>query len=116
MKRDMKISNLAFVGIRGSVLALDINTGEQVWVARLRGANFVNVVLQGDLVLASCDGEIFCLEPFTGQVRWHNPLKGYGLGLATIATTESPGNGPGPLLDEKRRRDAQSSAAASTAV
>jgi outer membrane protein assembly factor BamB len=31
-------------------------------------------------------GEIFCLDPLTGKVLWHNPLKGFGTGLASIAT------------------------------
>jgi hypothetical protein len=114
----MKISNLAFIGIKGSVIALDNATGEQVWIRQLRGSNFVNVVLQNEFILASCDGEIFCLDPFTGDMRWHNPLKGFGLGLASIATDCTPGGGLSPVMAEKRRRDeqaAQSTAAASAA-
>jgi hypothetical protein len=42
--------------------------------------------LQNGVVLASCCGEIFCLDPLTGHLRWHNPLKGFGTGLATFAT------------------------------
>jgi outer membrane protein assembly factor BamB len=107
----MKTTELVFVGIKGSVVALDRATGQQVWATHLKGSDFVNVVVQDGTVLASCYGEIFCLDPFTGNARWHNPLKGFGLGLATIATEQNPGSGNAPVLAEKRRRDAQAAAA-----
>ena len=110
----MKISELVFVGIKGTVVALNRATGEQVWAKRLKGSDFVNVVLQNEVVLASCYGEIFYLDPLTGNGLWHTPLKGFGLGLATIATEQALGSGPSPVLAEKRRCDEE--AAASTAV
>jgi len=113
----MKTSDLVFIGIKGSVVALNCATGEQIWATHLKGSDFVNLVLEDRAVLASCCGEIFCLDPFTGNARWHNPLKGFGRGLATIATTQNPGTGATPVLVEKRRRDeeaASSAVAAST--
>jgi outer membrane protein assembly factor BamB len=108
----MKTSDLVFVGIRGSVVALDRSTGNQAWATHLKGWNFVNVVLQNDTVLASCQGEIFCLDPLTGNALWHNPLKGFGMGLATIATDSNQGNASAAMFSEKRRRD-QAAASAS---
>jgi len=109
----MKTSDLVCIGIKGSVVALNRATGQQVWATHLKGSDFVNVVLQDEAVLASCYGEIFCLDPLTGNARWHNPLKGFGTGLATIATEHDLGSGTAPpVLAEKRRRDEQ--AAAST--
>src|SRR5208282_3793381 len=101
----MKTSDLVFIGIKGSVVALNRATGEQVWATHLKGSDFVNVVLQDGAILAACDGEIFCLDPLKGDARWHNPLKGFGTGLATIATKPNLGNGVAPLLVEKSRRD-----------
>ena len=101
----MKTSDLVFIGIKGSVVALDRATGQQVWATHLKGSDFVNVVVQDGTVLASCYGEIFCLDPFTGNARWHNPLKGFGRGLATIATEHNPGDENAAVLAEKRRRD-----------
>jgi outer membrane protein assembly factor BamB len=112
----MKTSDLIFIGIHGSVVALNRATGEHVWATHLKGADFVNVVLQSDALLASCSGEIFCLDPSTGKALWHNPLKGYGMGLATIATAINPGSGNAAVLTEKRRRDDQASAAAVSAT
>jgi type II secretory pathway predicted ATPase ExeA len=57
----MKTSDLVFIGVMGSVVALDRATGKQEWATHLKGWDFVNVVLQNDTVLASCHGEIFCL-------------------------------------------------------
>ena len=112
----MKTSNLVFIGIKGSVLALDRATGQQVWATHLKGSDFVNVVLEDRAMLASCCGEIFCLDPLTGDALWHNPLKGFGRGLATIATEHNPGTGNAPVLIEKQRQDAAASAAAATAA
>ena len=108
----MNISDLVFVGIKGSVLALHRVTGENVWAVSLKGLGFVNVVLEHDFVLASCCGEMFCLDPLTGNPRWHNPLKGFGRGLATIATQDNPGARNPPVLAEKLRCDEEAAAAA----
>src|SRR6516162_2814831 len=100
----MKASELVFVGIKGSVIALNRTTGQQVWATHLKGSDFVNVVLQDGAILTSTCGEIFCLDPLTGNGLWHNPLKGFGTGLATIALAEGTGNMSAVLLAEKRRR------------
>jgi len=108
----MKPSELVFVGIGKSVVALNRATGEQVWATKIKGYDFVNVVLDGGRIFATCRGEIFCLDPLTGDVLWHNPLKGFGAGLATIATDHHPGDGNASVLAEKRRRDQEASASA----
>ena len=108
----MKNSDLVFVGIKGSVIALNAANGQQAWATHLKGANFVNVVVQNEVVLASCEGEIFCLDPLTGNALWHNPLTGFGLGLATIATEPNLGSAKLAAVAEKHRHDAQSAASA----
>jgi outer membrane protein assembly factor BamB len=112
----MKTSDLIFIGIKGSVVALYRDTGQQAWITRLRGGDFVNVVLERDKVLATAAGEIFCLDAVGGRVLWHNPLKGFGRGLATIATEDNPGSGSTAVLSEKHRRDAAAAAAAGAAA
>jgi outer membrane protein assembly factor BamB len=111
----MKTSELIFIGIKGSVVALHRVTGEHVWATHLKGSDFVNVVVQNDTVVASCYGEIFCLDPLTGNALWHNPLKGFGTGLATIAADPDLGSGNALVLAEKRRRDEQAAASAAAA-
>jgi outer membrane protein assembly factor BamB len=64
--------------------------------------------LDNDLY-ASTKGEIFCLDPRTGQVLWHNPLKGMGLGLVCIA---APGSQPYLSAAIKQKKNQQRAAAA----
>jgi outer membrane protein assembly factor BamB len=109
----MKTSELVFVGIRGSLVALNRATGEQVWATRLKGYDFVNVVLDGEELFATAAGEIFCLDPLAGDALWHNPLKGFGTGLATIAPAGGAGSEPAAVLAERHRR--AQAAAVSTA-
>jgi hypothetical protein len=107
------MSKIIYLGVKGSVVAIDSATGQAVWTTSLKGAEFVNVVLDGPNLFATTRGEIFCLDPQGGGIRWHNPLKGYGLGLITIAGEGIPQNAtPGA---EKIRRDQQQAAAAASA-
>jgi len=112
----MKTSDLVFIGIKGSVIALSGASGQQVWATQLKGRGFVNVVLQKEAVLAACEGEIFCLDPLTGKARWQNPLKGFGIGLATIATECNPGGSLAPLLAEQRSHEGDGAGTVSTTV
>ena len=116
VSRIMKTSDLVFIGIKGSVIALNRFTGQQVWTTRLKGSDFVNVVLHGEVVLASCYGEIFCLNALTGQGLWRNPLKGFGTGLATIAAEPGGAGANEPVLAEKRRRDEEAASAGAAAA
>ena len=108
-------TKLIYLGIKGSVVALDSTTGKQLWATHLKGSDFVNVVVDGDNLYAASHGEIFCLDPRSGVVRWHNPLKGYGLGLVSIAVERGVTNGGLALAAEKGRRDAEAAAAAGAA-
>ena len=68
--------------------------------------------MENGRVFASCQGEIFCLDALTGDGLWQNRLKGFGTGLATIATERTPSSGFPPVMAEKRRRDEEAAAAA----
>src|SRR5580765_4765890 len=108
------MAKIIYLGVKGSVVAIDSATGQSVWATSLKGAEFVNLVLDGNNLFATTRGEIFCLDPQGGGIRWHNPLKGYGLGLITIAG-EGIGENASAITAEKRRRDQQQAAAASSA-
>jgi outer membrane protein assembly factor BamB len=93
-----------FIGIKGTVLAIDRATGQEIWRTALEGSDFVNVVLEDGVLYAATRGELFCLDPATGQVRWHNPLKGLGWGLVTIANgQQAPALGENQRQEETRR-------------
>jgi outer membrane protein assembly factor BamB len=112
----MPQSSAIYLGIKGSVIALDTTTGQPLWTTHLKGSDFVNVVLDGDNLYAATHGEVFCLDPKTGAARWHNPLRGFGLGLVSIATESIPPGALLTLLAEKQRQEtaARRASAAST--
>ncbi len=105
-------ANPIFIGIAGTVVALDRATGQELWRTELKGRDFVNVALVDGALYATASGELFCLDGSTGAVRWQNPLKGLGRGLITIAAAERQQVVP---MSEKRRRDQEAAAAATTA-
>lgn len=105
--------NTIYLGINGTVIALDRSTGIEVWRTTLKGSDFVNVVLDGELIYATTKGEIFCLKALTGEPVWHNTLSGMGRGLICIA----PASGNQVLsAQEKRRRDQEAASAAAGAA
>ena len=81
----MAAQDAVFIGVQGTVLALDSATGEEIWRTSLKGSDFVNVTLLDDRLYASTKGEMFALDPGTGTTLWRNKLKGLGLGFVTIA-------------------------------
>ena len=87
----MTINDLVFVGLNGRVFALHRDTGDLVWkwAPTTTTAGFVALVVDGDRLIVSDNGYIYCLEALTGQELWHNPLTGYGVGIAIVATAGS---------------------------
>jgi outer membrane protein assembly factor BamB len=101
-----------FIGIRGCVLAIDRTTGKEVWTTSLKGADFVNVVLDSGQLFAASKGRLYRLDPATGNILWENGLTGMGWGLVSIAQA---GNGNLMAMEETRRQD-EAAAAATTAA
>jgi len=52
-----------------------------------------------------------CRDALAGNALWHNPLKGFGRGLATIATEDNPGSSNAAVPSEQNRREAAAAAA-----
>jgi outer membrane protein assembly factor BamB len=104
---------LIYIGIRGSVVALEAATGQTVWATHLTGGEFVNVGVHCGKVIATCRGEVFCLDSRTGEGLWHNQLKGYGWGLATITSMGAEATNLLPSV-ERRLRDQRAAATASS--
>ena len=109
----MTQSSLIYIGIAGTVVALDRATGTEVWRSDLKGNDFVNVALQDGDLFATAKGELFCLDPSTGNIRWQNPLKGLGWGFITIAAS---GSQQAVVMGEKNQRDATAAAGSSGAT
>ena len=107
----MTASDLVFLGIRGSVVALDKKSGARVWETKLKGGSFVTLLADGNRILAGAQGEIFCLDAATGKTLWHDGLRGYGLGLMSIATQNGNSNAVAAAAQQNSEQQQASSAA-----
>lgn len=79
----MTIDQLIFIGLHGYALAVDRDTGEIVWSNDQMKSGYVTLLLDYDRLIVSTNGYIYCLDPLTGNILRHNPLKGYGAGAPT---------------------------------
>jgi outer membrane protein assembly factor BamB len=83
--------SLLFVGIKSSVVAVDRASGAEVWRTQLpakyrSSAMLVSVLFDGQGLFASIAGEVFALNPKTGELLWHEPFKGLGTGFVTMTS------------------------------
>ena len=113
MPRDPRV--LIYVGIGNTIVALDDRTGEEVWRAGFHAADFTSVLWDGTALLAAAGGEVYRLNPETGETIWHNPLKGLGRGLVSLASMRAAA-GEGGTTSEMARKlhDEHAAAAAAT--
>ena len=112
----MQTHDAIYVGIQGQVLALNRSTGAELWRTKLKGSEFVNVILDQGRIFASTSGELFCLDTQQGTILWQNRLKGLGRGLVTIATETSRSQVAIQLESAMREQQAAANAAASANV
>ncbi len=92
----MRIQDLIFVGLHGKVAALDRSTGEIIWEWRSPKprVGYVNLLVDRNLLIASVNGYMYGLDAKTGEQLWFNELKGYGVGVASIASLGSSTSQP----------------------
>ncbi|HEV8631979.1 MAG TPA: PQQ-binding-like beta-propeller repeat protein, partial [Thermoanaerobaculia bacterium] len=80
-----------FVALGSHVLALRPEDGTEVWRTKLRGAvfgpSFLALTLEGGRLYAGLEGQVYCLDPATGEVLWHNKLPGTGRGFICFSGT-----------------------------
>ncbi|HBF33615.1 TPA: hypothetical protein DDW35_03530 [Candidatus Sumerlaeota bacterium] len=90
----MTIDQLIFVGFNGKVAALDRDTGTIVWSQKnlKRGTCYITFLLDGNRLIVSCDGYIYCLNPLTGDLFWNNDMPGYGTGVTSLASVRGSSN------------------------
>ncbi len=108
------LADMIFVGFNRRVIALDRYTGEIAWDWKApKGTGFVSLLLDGDRLMASINGYLYCLDPIYGQEVWSNPLKGYGVGTTSLASVNgSTSTGPSAAVIEQQRQAAAAAAGA----
>jgi outer membrane protein assembly factor BamB len=72
------------IGVGGHAVALDPDTGTELWRTTLKSASFVTILVSGSRVFAGAGGELFCLDLASGSLLWRNKLKGLGLGVVAF--------------------------------
>ena len=77
--------NKLFIGIKGHVVCLDKQTGNEIWKSKLKGMSITNVIRDDKMIYAYASGHLFCLDADFGKVLWENPLTGYGYGACIFA-------------------------------
>ncbi len=109
----MKVEDLMFVGFNSRAAALDRQTGDVVWQWKApSGSGFVSVLLDGERLFVAVQGYTYCLDPVTGQQLWFNPMKGFGMGVTSLAGTR--GQSASALLAQAGAQQAAAASAASS--
>ncbi len=73
-----------YIGIGGHIVAIQASTGEEIWRTKLRRTSFVTVCVRPGAVFGGAAGHLYCLDPATGAIRWHNGLDGLGTSLVSF--------------------------------
>ena len=83
-----RLDAMVFVGFNKRVAALDKKTGEIRWQWEApEGSGYVSLLLDGDDLFVSVIGYTYCLNASTGQQIRLNPMKGFGTGVTSLAST-----------------------------
>ncbi len=113
----MSFSDLVFVGFNKQVAALDRNTGAIIWewkAPKPWGTGYVTLLLDGDRLIVSVNGYIYCLDPATGEQLWNNEMAGFGTGVTSLASVR--GQATSELLVAAAQHASQQAAAAAAAT
>jgi outer membrane protein assembly factor BamB len=79
--------SLVFASFNSRVVALDRETGELTWKWKSpKGSGLPVILLDGDRLIVSVQGYMYCLDPVSGAELWQNPLKGLGIGMPCLAS------------------------------
>ena len=81
-------SETLFIGIGSHVVAIDPNTGSELWRTKLKSSSFITLRHTGTRIFAGAAGELFCLDSASGQILWRNKLKSLGLGIIAFTSSE----------------------------
>ena len=109
-----RLEELLFVGFNKRVAALDKRSGEIRWQWEApEGSYYVSLLLDGDDLFVSVNGYTYCLNASTGQQVWLNPMKGFGTGVTSLASTR--GHSDHAVLGQAASASAAAAVAASGA-
>lgn len=103
------LKRMLFTGGHGYVVALDKETGDEVWRTSLPGTGyrFVNLLVEDGAIFAASGGRVFCLTPDAGRILWENSMPGLGYNCFGFATINNPANASSAVAaaEESRQRE-----------
>jgi outer membrane protein assembly factor BamB len=108
----LTIERMVYVGLNGRVACLERETGTLLWQWRAPKprTGYVTLLVDRDRLLVTVNGYTYCLDAFTGEQLWFNPLRGFGIGVASIAT--AAGSTPPAVAAQAAQQTAARAAAA----
>jgi len=80
-----KSTDVVYIGIGSHVVAISALTGDEIWRCKIKGSSFVTLSVHANAIYAGAAGELFCIDPSTGTIRWRNRLVGLGNGLISFS-------------------------------
>lgn len=119
----MHVHQLLFLGLNGRVAALDRETGEVVWEWTAKDPDrqrpvggYMAVLVDHGQLFVSANGYTYRLDPLTGDELWANPLRGWGLGPAALATSTTASSQQVLTAAAAQRQAEEQAQAATTAI
>ena len=114
----MNANDFVFLGLKHRVTALGKSDGQIVWTTELPGGlgtGFVTLSCDDRRVFACANGQIHCLDLFSGQLLWSNPLKGFGYQIASICLHDGPSSSASAACAQISAEQSAASAGAASA-
>lgn len=95
----MDIADLVFTAFNKRVAALHRDTGEIIWQwTAPSGETYASLLLDGDRLIVCIHGYMYALDAATGRCLWGNEMKGFGFGVASLASVRGGASGSALLL------------------
>ena len=85
---------LIFAALKRTILALDAETGEQVWKTQLPGrfGTYTSIIVDAGVLYAARHGKVHALDPGSGEILWtaeDKDLKHYPVMLVSSSGASS---------------------------
>ncbi len=103
--------DLLFVAFNGRVFGISRYDGSIIWQWNSARSSFVTLLPDGDLLFVSANGYTWALNPATGHPLWHQPFKGEGTGVPSLATMQAGATSPSAAAQEAANEAARRAAA-----
>ena len=86
------MEDIFFIGTNGTVVALELKSGKELWRTYLRSSEIVSVYHENEKVYAGANGHFYILCAKTGKILAENTMKGQGYGIISFAIPNSEKN------------------------